>query len=269
MSNLLFDERPLVIQPTLAKLLGSLDEAVILQQIHYWLEKKTNIKDGRSWVYNSMTDWQKQFPWLSLKTVKRRFKSLEDKGLLITANYNQYKFDRTKWYSIDYQNLLKLSDNDRQKGSSVGSNCPDGEGQSDPMTKGQSDPMTKGQSDPTNTIDYQETTPKITTEDILSGKPDGIPYSEIIEYLNKKTGRNFKATTSSTKRLIKARFNEGFVLEEFKQVIDNQTQAWLHSPKWSKFLRPETLFGPKFESYLQSRPVKQQRGGGGINGVYF
>ena len=56
MSNLLFDERPLVIQPTLAKLLGSLDEAVILQQIHYWLEKKTNIKDGRSWVYNSMTD---------------------------------------------------------------------------------------------------------------------------------------------------------------------------------------------------------------------
>lgn len=267
MSNLLFDERPLVIQPTLAKLLGSLDEAVILQQIHYWLEKKTNIKDGRSWVYNSMTDWQKQFPWLSLKTVKRRFKNLEDKGLLITANYNQYKFDRTKWYSIDYQNLLKLADNDGQKESSVGSNCPNGKGQVDPMTKGQSDPMTKGQSDPTNTIGYQETTPKTTT-DILSGKPDGIPYSEIVDYLNQKTGKKFKATTDKTKRLIKARFNEGFEVADFKQVVDNQAQAWLHDSKMAKYLRPETLFGPKFESYLNARPVKQQRGGG-INGVYF
>ena len=259
MSNLLFDERPLVIQPTLAKLLGSLDEAVILQQIHYWLEKKTNIKDGRSWVYNSMTDWQKQFPWLSLKTVKRRFKSLEDKGLLITANYNQYKFDRTKWYSIDYQNLLKLADNDRQKESSIGSSCPNG--------KSQVDPMTKGQLDPTNTIEYPKTTPKTTT-DILPGKPDGIPYSEIVEYLNQKTGKNFKATTDKTKRLIKARFNEGFEVADFKRVVDNQTQAWLNSSKWSKYLRPETLFGPKFESYLNARPAKQQ-GGGGINGVYF
>ncbi|GET11643.1 hypothetical protein SN811_01430 [Ligilactobacillus agilis] len=259
MSNLLFDERPLVIQPTLAKLLGSLDEAVILQQIHYWLEKKTNIKDGRSWVYNSMTDWQKQFPWLSLKTVKRKFKSLEDKGLLITANYNQYKFDRTKWYSIDYQNLLKLADNNRQKESSIGSSCPNG--------KGQVDPMTTGQSDPTNTIDYQETTPKTTT-DILSGKPDGIPYLEIVDYLNQKTGKKFKSTTDKTKRLIKARFNEGFGVADFKQVVDNQTQAWLHDSKMAKYLRPETLFGPKFESYLNARPAKQQ-GGGGINGVYF
>ena len=108
MSNLLLDDKPLVIQPKLAELLGDLDEAVILQQIHYWLEKRLNIKDGYSWVYNSMVEWNKQFPWLSLKTLKRKFKSLEDKGLLITGNYNKAKFDRTKWYRIDYDAFSNL-----------------------------------------------------------------------------------------------------------------------------------------------------------------
>ena len=108
MSNLLLDDKPLVIQPKLAELLGDLDEAVILQQIHYWLEKRLNIKDGYSWVYNSMVEWNKQFPWLSLKTLKRKFKSLEDKGLLITGNYNKAKFDRTKWYRIDYDALDEM-----------------------------------------------------------------------------------------------------------------------------------------------------------------
>lgn len=140
MSNLLLDDRPLVIQPKLAKLLGDLDEAVILQQIHYWLEKRLNIKDGYSWVYNSMVDWNKQFPWLSLKTLKRKFKSLEDKGLLITENYNKAKFDRTKWYRIDYDAFSNLGNALGQNDLTNVSNCPNA----------------KGQNDTTNTIEYTE-----------------------------------------------------------------------------------------------------------------
>ena len=108
MSNLLLDDRPLVIQPKLIELLGDPTEAIILQQIHYWLLKNMNIKDGYSWVYNSVKDWNKQFKWLSEPTLKRKFKSLEDKGLLITGNYNKAKFDRTKWYRIDYDALDEM-----------------------------------------------------------------------------------------------------------------------------------------------------------------
>ncbi|NXZ97136.1 DnaD domain protein [Lactobacillus salivarius] len=140
MSNLLLDDRPLVIQPKLAELLGDLDEAVILQQIHYWLEKRLNIKDGYSWVYNSMVEWNKQFPWLSLKTLKRKFKSLEDKGLLITGNYNKAKFDRTKWYRINYDAFSNLSNALGQNDLTNVSNCPNA----------------KGQNDTTNTIEYTE-----------------------------------------------------------------------------------------------------------------
>ncbi|MBZ4031233.1 DnaD domain protein [Ligilactobacillus salivarius] len=140
MSNLLLDDRPLVIQPKLAELLGDLDEAVILQQIHYWLEKRLNIKDGYSWVYNSMVEWNKQFPWLSLKTLKRKFKSLEDKGLLITGNYNKAKFDRTKWYRIDYDAFSNLGNALGQNDLTNVSNCPNA----------------KGQNDTTNTIEYTE-----------------------------------------------------------------------------------------------------------------
>lgn len=252
MSNLLFDERPLVVSPKLAVLLGDLDKAVILQQIHYWLERSTNLKDGYKWVYNSMAEWNKQFPWIAIATLKRKFKSLEDENLLITGNYNRAKFDKTKWYRINYDVLNEMVQRSYQNDTTKVSKCDDEE----------------YQNDTTNTIDYTEITTEITTKDILSGKPDGIPYSEIVDYLNQKTGKKFKATTDKTKRLIKARFNEGFDVADFKRVVDNQTQAWLNSPKMAKYLRPETLFGPKFESYLNARPAKQQQGGG-INGVYF
>lgn len=78
----------------------------------------------------------------------------------------------------------------------------------------------------------------------------------IISYLNKKTGKNFKETTDKTLRLIKARFNENFKLEDFKLVIDNQTAKWKSDPKMVDYLRPETLFGTKFESYLQTKPAE-------------
>ena len=83
-----------------------------------------------------------------------------------------------------------------------------------------------------------------------------IPYKEICEYLNIRTNSNYKHTTKKTKDLIKARFNEGFTLEDFKVVIDKKTMDWINDKDFKKYLRPETLFGTKFESYL-NQPVKQ------------
>ncbi|HFJ5095457.1 TPA: conserved phage C-terminal domain-containing protein [Staphylococcus aureus] len=89
---------------------------------------------------------------------------------------------------------------------------------------------------------------------ILSGNPtvSSIPYKEIIEYLNKKAGKHFKHNTAKTKDFIKARWNQDFRLEDFKKVIDIKTAEWLNTDS-DKYLRPETLFGNKFEGYLNQK----------------
>jgi len=107
MSTLLISESPLQVLPSLAEKIG-LNQAIILQQIHYWLQKTDNVRDDQRWVYNSYPEWQKQFPWWGLNTIKRAIYALEEQGLLISANYNQHKMDKTKWYRIDYDKLETL-----------------------------------------------------------------------------------------------------------------------------------------------------------------
>ncbi|MBZ5949234.1 conserved phage C-terminal domain-containing protein [Leuconostoc gasicomitatum] len=96
-------------------------------------------------------------------------------------------------------------------------------------------------------------------KDILSGsdEPDHAPYKEIIDYLNEKANTKYRSSGSKTKLLIKARVNDGFDLDDFKKVIDTKTSQWLNDPKMKKFLRPETLFGTKFEGYLNEVGVTQ------------
>lgn len=84
-----------------------------------------------------------------------------------------------------------------------------------------------------------------------------IPYKEIIDYLNMRLGSNYRYTTNKTKDLIKARFNEGFNLDDFKIVIDKKCIEWMNTDM-QKYLRPETLFGTKFESYLNQQ-VKEKK----------
>lgn len=91
----------------------------------------------------------------------------------------------------------------------------------------------------------------------LNNNNNNIPYVEIVDYLNDVAGKNFRHSTKKTQTLIKARLKEGFTVDDFKRVIDNKTKEWKHDPKMSKYLRPETLFGTKFESYLNETPVEQ------------
>ena len=74
-----------------------------------------------------------------------------------------------------------------------------------------------------------------------------------IVYLNQVANKRYKFV-DKTKRLLLARFKEGYTLEDFKQVIDIKTAEWKDSPEFSKYLRPETLFGTKFDGYLNQKP---------------
>lgn len=79
---------------------------------------------------------------------------------------------------------------------------------------------------------------------------------DVISYLNQAANTSFKASSKNTQSLINARTREGFTLDDFKAVIDGRVKAWANDPKMSEYLRPQTLFGTKFESYLNASKAK-------------
>lgn len=111
-SSLLINEAPLQVLPSLAVALKNVHEAIILQQVQYWLSRSNFIFNNRKWVYNTLDEWHEQFPWITKKSVGDKFRSLEKKGILIVGNFNKLKYDRTKWYSIDYDKLNSLINNE-------------------------------------------------------------------------------------------------------------------------------------------------------------
>ena len=94
------------------------------------------------------------------------------------------------------------------------------------------------------------------SKDIVPQSETVPPYKTIIDYLNDKAGTKYRSSSKDTQKHIKARFNNGFTLEDFKTVIDNKVFEWGNNSKMSVYLRPKTLFGTKFEDYLN------QKGGG-------
>lgn len=233
MADLLISEPPLQVLPSLAVKVG-LNEAIILQQIHYWLQKSKHVHDGHTWIYNSYSGWQKQFPFWSRNTIIRAINRLEKDGYLITANYNKAKFDKTKWYRIDYQKLVGNSST--QNGQT---NNPE---QADLLTQ-------NGQ---TNTSRLPETTSETNNNHKSPVKPDKNTKlrKEIIGYLNERTNSKYKVNAAKNKQVIKARLNEGYTIDDFKKVVDNKILDWGNDDKMSDYLRPETLFGPKMDGYL-------------------
>lgn len=84
-------------------------------------------------------------------------------------------------------------------------------------------------------------------------------YKEAVDYLNQKAGTKYKSSSKNTTKHIKARINDGYTLEDFKTVIDKKCSEWLNTDM-EKYLCPDTLFGSKFEKYLN-----QKINGPGVN----
>lgn len=84
------------------------------------------------------------------------------------------------------------------------------------------------------------------------------PYKDVIDYLNQKADTAYRATSKDSRKHIKARFDEGYTLDDFKEVIGKKVVEWKDDPRMSPYLRPSTLFGSKFEGYL-NQPQTQNR----------
>ena len=86
----------------------SVNEALFLDRLHYWINKKGVLKDGRMWVYNSLSDWHIQLYFLSQPTINNVVYKLRDKKIIHIGKYGKSRSDRTNWYSIDYEVLEEV-----------------------------------------------------------------------------------------------------------------------------------------------------------------
>lgn len=180
----------------------------------------------------------KLFPFGSKDQIRRIADKLVKNGAVFKGNYNSSAYDRTCWYALSeevlsvyrYQETTEcICENDEIDLAEL----PNQNGKS-------AEPI-------------PDSKPDINTD----SKPD--IYCEVVAYLNEKAKTRYKATINKTQSLIRARVNEGFTLEDFKRVINTKCAEWGQEPKEGEtdmrlYLRPETLFGTKFESYLNQSP---------------
>lgn len=242
MSRLLIDEPPLQVLPSLAREIG-LNEAIMLQQMHYWLLKSSNEFEGAKWFYKTLEDWQREFPFWSAMTIRRTLTNLEKQKVIRIGNFNKKKFDKTKWYTIEYQCVNRRC---VQYEQTMCSNRTDG----------------CVQFEQTYTREYTETT---TENNVTEEKPLKVVWTEetkhIIDYLNKRTGKKYSVKTKKTAQLIHKLLDNGFTVEDFERVIDIKCKQWLNNEKMNQYLRPRTLFSEKFEDYLNEAPARTKQQG--------
>ena len=103
--QLLLNEQPLFVLPSLAERVG-INEAILLQQLHYWLQVSTHKHEGRTWRYQTYEGWAEELPWMSPSGVRKLLNRLKENGLIITSQFNSNSFDKTLWYTIDYDTLF-------------------------------------------------------------------------------------------------------------------------------------------------------------------
>ena len=206
--------KTLIVNTDLALVLGDLNEAIVLNQLNYWLEinKKAekNLIDGKYWVYNSYSDWRiNNFPYWSEKTIQRTFTRLENKGVVLSANYNKLAIDKTKWYTIDTEKLQELVDkfnSDEDKMTNRQDNMTD---RQDKMTcrEGQSDRPLPEITTENISRDYN---PEITNKDYTSINIDGEVHTSFSE---KPTAR----AVTRDEMLLK----EKDMVDRFNNICDN------------------------------------------------
>jgi uncharacterized phage protein (TIGR02220 family) len=221
-------------------------------------------QDGKSEFYGSR-QYLSDFTGSSKPTIDRTLKDLIDENLIIKRqettingieNYYRYNADLPIFNELfDNKGLSNYDSRVYQNDKGGLSNCSRGVYQND---KGGFINLSTNNKDIYNKDSYNKDYNKKEiiiidkSNDLITKEKDKkeIPYAEIIEYLNNKIGTRYLYTSRKTQDLIKARWNEGFRLNDFIVVIDKKVLEWYNDNKMKMYLRPETLFSNKFESYL-------------------
>lgn len=196
-------------------------------------------QDGKSCFDGSLT-YLEEFTNTTRKTVIKALKELVDRGLLRKTERleNGQKFVT---YKADLRKLSRYLEGSGKTPLGVVEKLPVGGGETPP---GVVEKLQEGGG---------ETPPNKEIDNKVS------IYISIVEYLNKKTGGHYRHAREKTREHINARLAEGHTVEDFFKVIDNKCTEWIGT-EFEKYLRPDTLFGTKFEGYLNSKPTPPKQG---------
>lgn len=208
--------------------------ATIFNNIGFWVDHNRangrNYHDNRYWTYNSVHAFAEQFPYATESQIAGSLKKLRDAGYLDTGNYCEDRRDRSLWYTLSERGWVTFY------GSAI-----DQQDECIPQNK------EVHSANPTN--DY------IDTDVNADVKPDIEQFKQVIAYLNEKAGRNYRLAKANRK-LIAARFADGYTIDDFKRVIDNMVSRW-KGTEWEQYLQPSTLFAVShFDDYL-NKPVAE------------
>ena len=221
MNKLLLNESPLIILPSLALEIG-LNEAIFLQQLHYWVLKSSINFDNKNWVYRTTKEWEKEFPFWSVSTIKRVISSLKKMNILVVKRVYPYIY-----YAINEENIGK---SEVQSDPSNVQNKPS-KAQIEPP-KVQNEPS-KVQFDPLpiyneNQRDYSEITKKTTSESTH------IFMREWNEFALKNSLSKISSLSESRKKRLEARLRNGDFKRLFNQALEEiqKSQYLLGSKGW-------------------------------------
>lgn len=240
-------ENTITIPKVYIELTGNLTQALVLNQIVFWSDK-TSRKDG--YFYKTYKEWQEETA-LTERQVRYASEKLEPFG--VKTKVRKANGAPTVHYHVDFNKLLEFILTKCQNGFlqnvSLDSDKMSGTLDSDKMSETLTEEYQKNTTEDNNIIE-DSSSPK-------KEEGDKIPYQHIIIHLNTVVGskRNHKAKTN--RDLIRARWNEGYRLDDFIQVIDNMKEAWTGT-RFEQYLQPETLFGNKFDKYLNERVKKSE-----------
>lgn len=236
--DLLYETRPLIVNPQLAVEIG-LNEALILQQIKYWHERATYRYDGEPWFYKTNEDWEAEFPFFSDRTIRRGLKSLGDLGAIKTRRDLDSKVlnkrGSTLWYALNL-------DVDKLASSKF---------EVDKMASSDLDRLASSDLAKMATSSIQRLDTETTTETTTPIVPNGDkPEVEILNHLNAKRkalfdSLGFRSKTinaiASNLKPIKARLRN-YTADEIKTVIDHLIVSWGNDAGMRQYLTPASIF---------------------------
>src|SRR5699024_5675035 len=227
-------ERHITVPRVYLELLGDFNTAAFLNQLVFWSDK-TKRRDG--FFYKTYAEWEDEL-LLSEYQVRRSSKNLRDLGLIETE-VKRANGSPTVHYKV---NMDKLSESILNKLKNRNQTNLGNDSQVSLVS-----------------LTVDDTVDDNSRDNTLSRNSTRVPYKEIIDYLNEKTGRNYKHKAKVNQRVIKARMNEGYTLEDFKTVIDKKSVEWNDDVKMKEYLRPETLFSTKFDRYLNEETKSNKK----------
>lgn len=230
--SLIASNNYIVVNKQLARAFG-LEEAVILgelaSEMEYW-QQRGELQDG---YFFSTIENVKECTTLSDKRQRSALNALKDAGIL---DVKLAGIPAKRYIRINEKQLAQiLLDNSCESGKASSAETEELEA---PKRQGNNNKVKSNKNNNNKDI-----------------------YIAVVDYLNSKAGTHYKASSKATQQHINARLAEGFTVEDFKRVVDNMCISWLRT-EWEQYLRPSTLFGSKFENYLNRKPQ-----GKGANGV--